>query len=88
MSKIGELFTNITLFLTQNELYGNMQLGLKRITSGVPQGSALGLLLFSMVGNGLFSVCRYTKVHAYADDIQLYVSNPIGLSDRGYKLQT
>lgn len=51
----------------------------KAVASGVPQGSVLGPLLFSLFVNDVFSVCSYVNVHAYADDIQLYLSSRIGL---------
>lgn len=57
------------------------------ITSGVPQGSILGPLLFSMFINDIFSLCKFSNIHGYADDIQLYISNRIGLvEDLSYKL--
>lgn len=57
------------------------------IISGVPQGSILGPLLFSMFINDIFSLCKFSNIHGYADDIQLYISNRIGLvEDLSYKL--
>lgn len=44
------------------------------ITSGVPQGSILGPLLFSLFINDLPSVLDYCKIHLFADDVQLYLS--------------
>ena len=43
---------------------------------GIPQGSCLGLLLFTIYTSELFEVLRghLPDVHAYADDTQLYLS--------------
>ena len=43
---------------------------------GVPQGSCLGLLLFTMYASKLFEVVKshLPDVHAYADDTQIYLS--------------
>ena len=43
---------------------------------GVPQGSCLGPLLFTMCASKLFEVVKshLPKVHAYADDTQIYLS--------------
>jgi len=52
---------------------------LKSVKCGVPQGSVLGPLLFSMFINDLFKCVVDVQVHAYADDVQLYMSNRVGL---------
>lgn len=47
-----------------------------KINCGAPQGSILGLLLFSIFTCNLFDSVRYWKVHLYATDTQLYYSFP------------
>ena len=49
---------------------------LKQICSGVPQGSILGPIFFSMFINDVVCCCKFSKIHLYADDVQIYFSNP------------
>lgn len=82
-----KLISNYLAGRVQKVVVGDKQSLLKEIFSGVPQGSVLGPLLFSIFINDLFRVCKYVKVHAYADDIQIYISNRIGLiEDLCYRL--
>lgn len=48
----------------------------KMVPCGVPQGSILGPILFSMFINDVFDVCKNVSMHAYADDLQIYMSRP------------
>ena len=47
-----------------------------RLNQGVPQGSCLGPLLFTLYASKLFEVVKrhLPSVHAYADDTQLYLA--------------
>lgn len=46
----------------------------KLVPRGVPQGSILGPLLYSMYSNDLPTQLRHCKIQMYADDVQLYTS--------------
>ena len=44
------------------------------VTHGVPQGSILGPLLFSLYMNDLSSVVKFSSVKSYVDDTKVYLS--------------
>uniref|UniRef100_A0A8C5WCG1 Reverse transcriptase domain-containing protein n=1 Tax=Leptobrachium leishanense TaxID=445787 RepID=A0A8C5WCG1_9ANUR len=46
------------------------------VTCGVPQGSKLGALLFTIFIKDLPNVCKASTVHMYADDTVIYTSQP------------
>lgn len=56
---------------------GNETSGLLPISCGVPQGSVLGPLLFSLFINDLPNVLTYASPHLYADDFQMYISSSV-----------
>lgn len=48
-----------------------------RVTRGLPQGSILGPLIYSLYSADVTQCIHHCKYHIYADDIQLYISfNP------------
>ena len=76
--KFSESATALTLsYLTtrrQKVFVNDIWSSPKNVVQGVPQGSILGPLLFSMFINDISNCLNYSKFHMFADDIQIYCS--------------
>jgi len=71
------LLTWISSYLngrTQRVIFKNAASQLIYMTSGVPQGSHLGPLLFTFFINDLPSIIAHSRVQMYADDVKLCLS--------------
>lgn len=67
----------ISTYLTNRHQYvqsGNNKSKLLPVARGVPQGSIIGPLLFSLYADDLPSQLTHCKVRMYADDVQIYIS--------------
>lgn len=56
---------------------GSQMSSFLEVFTGVPQGSILGPLLFSLYVNELPRLVKHCSVHMYADDVQLFLSCPL-----------
>ena len=71
-----KLIESYLSFRTQAVISNNKTSTLKQIRSGVPQGSILGPIFFSMFINDIVKCCKNSQIHMYADDVQIYFSRP------------
>jgi len=73
----NNLLTWISSYLngrSQRVLFKNTVSKMINVTSGVPQGSHLGPLLFTLFINDLPSIVNHSRVLMYADDVKLCFS--------------
>ena len=67
-------------YLTKRKQYvitGNQVSTLNEISTGVPQGSVLGPLLFLIYINDLHNCIKYSKTYHFADDTSIFTGNLI-----------
>lgn len=61
---------------TQKVYFNGSFSEVRSVACGIPQGSSLGPLLFSIFTNDLPLVCKRASVSMYADDVTLYMPAP------------
>lgn len=69
-----KLFENYLRNRQQKVSIDNVSSNYLYLRSGVPQGSILGPLLFTVYTSQIVKCLRYCNIHLYADDSQLYKS--------------
>ena len=69
-------FTDYLSDRTQSVIYEDKVSAIKKVISGVPQGSVLGPLLFLFYLNDIGTKITYSKRLLYADDLQKYIQVP------------
>lgn len=73
----GALLKLIRSYLCNRELvvcFNGARSTLYIASSGVPQGSSLGLLLFTLITNDLPNALRYSKCLLYTNDYKIFRS--------------
>ncbi|XP_075150566.1 uncharacterized protein LOC142224667 [Haematobia irritans] len=69
-----KLISNYLRYRIQSVVIKNKSSTPLNLIAGVPQGSILGPLLFCMYINDLPNILDHSKIHIYADDVQIYLS--------------
>ena len=59
----------------QYTLIKETESSLKTVSHGVPQGSVLGPVLFILFINDMYNSLEYCKVHHYADETNLLLTD-------------
>lgn len=70
------LFRNYLINRSQSVRLNGSLSSPRTVLYGVPQGSILGPILFTIYTSNLLADLKYIKSHIYADDTQLYYSFP------------
>ncbi len=83
----GHALDWINSFLTDRSqvvLHSGKKSAVVRIECGVPQGSVLGPLLFSLYTADVLDLAAVSVInaHCYADDLQLYLHCPVALANQ------
>ena len=76
-SSAVRLIKSYLLDRSQYVEFDNLRSDTVPLNCGVPQGSILGPLLFSLFINDLPSVLTNVQYHTYADDFQIYASSNV-----------